>query len=109
MAIVGFSVFYYTNWTIGALLMMGPPAILTFLWDCIDALCLCVVNDRQGVHPIACIIVDGLLFLGLGAMSGVIAFTLSKLSDSGYYFAFFQDEAGEEYLRIVLGFGVLAT
>ncbi|KAM0527488.1 hypothetical protein ACHAPS_002854 [Verticillium nonalfalfae] len=42
-------------------------------------------------------------------MSGVIAFTLSKLDDSGYYFAFFQDEAGEEYLRIVLGFGILAT
>ncbi|EEY22613.1 predicted protein [Verticillium alfalfae VaMs.102] len=109
MAAVGFSVFYLTNWTIGPLLMMGPPAILAFLWNCVDFLCLSVVNDRQGVHPIACIIVDGLLFLGLGAMSGVIAFTLSKLDDSGYYFAFFQDEAGEEYLRIVLGFGILAA
>ncbi|KAF3354074.1 hypothetical protein VDGD_06384 [Verticillium dahliae] len=109
IAAIGFSVFYLTNWTIGPLLMMGPPAILAFLWNCLDLLCLCVVNDRQGVHPIACIIVDGLLFLGLGGMSGVIAFTLSKLDDSGYYFAFFQDEAGEEYLRIVLGFGILAT
>lgn len=79
---------------------------MALLWSCVDAICLCI---RYGVHPSACIIFDLVLFLGLGAMSGVIAFTLSKLDDSGYYFAFFQDQRGEEYLRIVLGFGILAT
>ena len=53
--------------------------------------------------------VDLLLFLGLAAMSGVIGHTVANLSDSGYYFAFFQDEDGLEYLRIVLGFGIPAS
>ncbi|CAM1506176.1 Fc.00g058170.m01.CDS01 [Cosmosporella sp. VM-42] len=42
-------------------------------------------------------------------MSGVIAHAVANLSDSGYYFAFFQDEDGVEYLRIVLGLGILAA
>ncbi|KAM5354797.1 hypothetical protein ACJ41O_001443 [Fusarium nematophilum] len=109
IAIVGFSAFYFTNWTLGPLIMMGPPAAVAIFWDCVDAIYLCVRRDRYGVHPSACLIVDLLLFLGLGAMSGVIAFTISKLDDSGYYFTFFQDEAGEEYLHVILGFGVLAT
>lgn len=42
-------------------------------------------------------------------MSGVLAFTVSKLSDSGWYFAFFKGEAGVEYLRIVLAFAILTA
>jgi hypothetical protein len=64
---------------------------------------------KKGVHPAACIIVDTLVTLALSALSGVIAFTISKLSDSGWYFAFFQDEQGVEYLRIVLAFGILGA
>lgn len=29
IAILGFSAFYYNKWTIGALIMMGPPVCLT--------------------------------------------------------------------------------
>ncbi|KAH6989120.1 hypothetical protein BKA56DRAFT_668304 [Ilyonectria sp. MPI-CAGE-AT-0026] len=108
IAIIGVSAFYYANWTLGALIMMGPPALVAFLWDCVDTVCLCV-RSRSGAHPRACLIVDLLLFLALGAMSSVIAFTISKLDDSGFYFAFFQDGRGKEYLYIVLVFGVLAT
>ncbi|KAF4979043.1 hypothetical protein FZEAL_4674 [Fusarium zealandicum] len=109
IAAICFSAFYYSKWTIGALIMMGPPTVFAILWDSIDAICLCVRRGRYGVHPNACLIVDMLLFLGLGAMSGVIAFMISKLDDSGWYFAFFQDKAGKEYLHIVLGFGIIAA
>ena len=64
----------------------------------------------RGVHPVACLIMDTLLFLALAALSGVMAFTLAKWDDSGYYFAYFNNgQGGEEVLRIVLGFGILAT
>ncbi|KAH7022164.1 hypothetical protein EDB80DRAFT_805832 [Ilyonectria destructans] len=98
IAIIGVSAFYYAHWTLGALIMMGPPALVAFLWDCVDAVCLCV-RSRSGAHPRA----------SSGATSSVIAFTISKLDDAGFYFAFFQDGSGKEYLYIVLVFGVLAT
>ncbi|KAF7552689.1 hypothetical protein G7046_g7338 [Stylonectria norvegica] len=106
--IIGFSALYYTVSTIGALVMMGPPVILTILWDSVDVLALSC-GSRSGIHANACFIVDTILFLGLTAMSGVIAHTVSHLSDSGWYFAFFQDEEGIDYLRIVLGFGFLTA
>lgn len=105
-ASIGFSAFYYSNWTIGPLIMMGPPAILSIVWSIVDIILLSI---RRGVHPAACIIVDALVTLALAALSGVIGFTISKLSDSGWYFAFFQGEEGVEYLRIVLAFGILGA
>ena len=74
-----------------------------------DILALCIRRERAGVHPIACLIIDFILFLALAALSGVIAFTLSRFDDSGYYFAFFNNGDGEEYLRMILAFGVLST
>jgi hypothetical protein len=54
--------------------------------------------------------VDTILVLALAALTGVLGFTISKLSDSGYYFAFYPPgEQGVEYLRIILAFGVLGT
>ncbi|KAF7542685.1 hypothetical protein G7Z17_g11366 [Cylindrodendrum hubeiense] len=88
---------------------MGPPAIIAFIWDCVDSVCLCVRRNHAGVPPIACLIIDLLLFLGFGAISSVIAFTISKLDDPGFYFTFFQDDAGVGYLHVILGFGLLAT
>lgn len=66
-------------------------------------------GDRAGAHPAACLIIDLLLFLALAALSGVIAFTVSRFDDSGYYFALFINGAGEEYLRMIIAFGVLST
>lgn len=34
---------------------------------------------------------------------------VATFGDSGYYFAFFNKRGGEEYLRIILGFGIMAT
>lgn len=84
-------------------------AVVATLWDCIDALCLCIRRGRDGIHPMGCLIFDLILFFGLGAMSGVIAHTVANLDDSGYYFAFFTDENGWEYLHVILGFGILAA
>jgi len=64
-----------------------------------------VRRGQYGVHPAACLIVDTLLFFGLAIMSSVIAHTVSKFSDSGWYFALFKDEQGKEYLQIAAGFG----
>ncbi|KAJ2969644.1 hypothetical protein NQ176_g8556 [Zarea fungicola] len=109
VAVIALSAFYNQQWTIGPLIMLGPPVVVSGLWCCVDVLLLCVRSDRHGIHPTACLIVDFVLLLALGALSGVIAFTLSRFHDSGYYFAFFDNGAGEEYLRIILAFGILAT
>ncbi|KAK7428447.1 hypothetical protein QQZ08_005066 [Neonectria magnoliae] len=108
-AIIGVSVFYYKHWTVGAIVMMGPPAGVAILWDFVDAICFCVRRTHDGVPVGACILVDLILFLGFAAMSSVLAFTVSKLSDSGFYFAFFQDGVGAEYLYIAFIFGFLAA
>ncbi|KAG5913283.1 hypothetical protein E4U61_007138 [Claviceps capensis] len=109
IALIALSAFYYSQWTLGPLIMMGPPAIVALLWSCIDIGCFCFRCEHAGVDPIACLIVDTLLFLGLGAISGVLIATLANFHDSGYYFAFFDNGAGEEYLRIIVGFGIMAT
>lgn len=57
----------------------------------------------------ACLIVDTLLFLGLTAISGALIAVLAHSHDYGYYFAFFDSGVGEEYLRIIVGFGIMAT
>ncbi|QPH01585.1 hypothetical protein C2857_005788 [Epichloe festucae Fl1] len=109
VAVVGYSAFYYTRYTIGPLIMMGPPALVAILWSCIDCACLWFRRGRLGVDPIACLIVDLLLFLSLGAMSGVFVVMVATFKDSGYHFAFLDKRGGEEYLRIILGFGIMAT
>ncbi|KAG6279449.1 hypothetical protein E4U48_008425 [Claviceps purpurea] len=109
IALIALSAFYYSQWTLGPLIMMGPPAIVALLWSCVDIGCFCFRREHAGVDPIACLIVDTLLFLGLSAISGVLIATLANFHDSGYYFAFFDNGAGEEYLRIIVGFGIMAT
>jgi len=42
-------------------------------------------------------------------MSGVIAFALSIMDDSGYYLAYYTTNVDENLLRIIMGFGILAT
>ncbi|KAG6053762.1 hypothetical protein E4U17_004382 [Claviceps sp. LM77 group G4] len=109
VALIALSAFYYSQWTLGPLIMMGSPAIVALLWSCVDISCFCFRREHAGVDPIACLIVDTLLFLGLSAISGVLIATLANFHDSGYYFAFFDNGAGEEYLRIIVGFGIMAT
>ncbi|KAG6237156.1 hypothetical protein E4U25_002998 [Claviceps purpurea] len=109
IALIALSAFYYYEWTLGPLIMMGPPAIVALLWSCIDIVCFCFRRQHAGVDPIACLIVDTLLFLGLCAISGALIATLANFHDTGYYFAFFTTGAGEEYLRIIVGFGIMAT
>jgi len=79
------------------------------LWDLVEVLYLIIHANSDGIHPNPCIIIDLILFLALTAMSSVIAFTAANLSDSGWYFAFFQDEQGVEYLRIAAGFGFITA
>ncbi|KPM44949.1 hypothetical protein AK830_g1666 [Neonectria ditissima] len=88
---------------------MGPPAGVAILWDFVDAVCLCARSSHESVPAGARILVDLILFLAFAAMSSVLAFTVSKLSDSGFYFAFFHDGVGAEYLYIALIFGFLAA
>ncbi|RFN48400.1 hypothetical protein FIE12Z_7360 [Fusarium flagelliforme] len=89
--------------------MLGPPTGAAILWDLVEVLYLIIHTDSDGIQPNACIIIDLILFLALTAMSSVIAFTAAKLRDSGWYFAFFQNEQGVEYLRIATGFGFMTA
>ncbi|KAG6117512.1 hypothetical protein E4U13_001001 [Claviceps humidiphila] len=109
IALIALSAFYYYQWTLGPLIMMGPPAIVALLWSCIDIVCFCFRRGHAGVDPMACLIVDTLLFLGLTAISGALIAVLAHSHDYGYYFAFFDSGVGEEYLRIIVGFGIMAT
>ncbi|KAJ4111501.1 hypothetical protein NW768_011855 [Fusarium equiseti] len=89
--------------------MLGPPTGVTILWDLVEVVYLTLHTNSDGINPNACVIFDSILFLALAAMSGVTAFTSAKLSDSGWYFAFFQNQQGVEYLRIATGCGFMTA
>ncbi|KAG6295564.1 hypothetical protein E4U09_002132 [Claviceps aff. purpurea] len=80
IALIALSAFYYSQWTLGPLIMMGPPAIVALLWSCVDIGCFCFRREHAGVDLIACLIVDTLLFLDLSAISGVLIATLTHLA-----------------------------
>ncbi|KAG6218617.1 hypothetical protein E4U34_004033 [Claviceps purpurea] len=113
IALIALSAFYYSQWTLGPLIMMGPPSLspgysgtpleLRRHWLFLFPARAC----RRRPHSLS----DSrhAALSGSSAISGVLIATLANFHDSGYYFAFFDNGAAEEYLRIIVGFGIMAT
>ncbi|KAH7131471.1 hypothetical protein B0J13DRAFT_642170 [Dactylonectria estremocensis] len=106
--IIAASAIYASNWTIGPIITIAPPAFVAVLWGCVEAICVCVSTGHYGV-PHACAVLDLLLLLGFGAVTVLTGIITSKLSDSGFYIAYYQDEQGIGYLQVAVALGALAT
>ncbi|KAH7127594.1 hypothetical protein EDB81DRAFT_764755 [Dactylonectria macrodidyma] len=106
--IVAVSAIYASKYTIGPIITITPAAFVAVIWDCIEAICVCVSTGHFGI-PHACAVLDLLLLLGFGAVTVLTGVISSKLSDSGFYIAYYQDEQGIGYLRVAVALGALAT
>ncbi|KAF7549564.1 hypothetical protein G7Z17_g6301 [Cylindrodendrum hubeiense] len=90
---------YYT-----AIIVLGPPAGIAFIWNVSEGICLCVRRGHRGIHPGAVVGVD--LVLWLGYLVAVVLFAIMTGVADGYY-GYYEYYGGLTNQRAIFAFGIL--
>jgi len=118
LVIIGLTAYTTVEWYGGfgysymgtPVIVMGPPAIVGFVWDVAEAICILARRGHRGIHPGAIVAIDLLLWLGFIAATvlyGVFHFFFDTYSYS-YSSYYYSEATALVYIsRATLSFGVL--
>ncbi|KAH6883571.1 hypothetical protein B0T10DRAFT_494481 [Thelonectria olida] len=106
IVIIGLCIQIAIDWSMLPICLFAPPAGIAAFWNFIESASLYSDRDHRGFHPVICIVVDLLLWLGF-TTSSVLMGVWGIEEDADYSGWYMNPEEADDFYYAALGLGIL--
>ncbi|KAI3571200.1 hypothetical protein IWW34DRAFT_858460 [Fusarium oxysporum f. sp. albedinis] len=94
------------DWSMIPIYLSTPPAGIAAIWNFVEGISLCSDPNHRGFHPVICVVIDLLLWLGFMTSNVLMGFWGIE-EDADYSGWWMNPEEADDFHYAALGLGIL--